>query len=277
MKRIFAILLAIILPTALLAQVQITTKKEKLSDFPEKTMMVVLSGKDFVDQSLKEAVKNTWTLSPFEFCGMDEFKSMMTNEDYYFMLAVKYRYKKENEPGVTWLNIVKGKANAVKISDLLEVVSFPVYSSIDPSGREAVYLNAITDIMQAYISKSLNSKFSGISPVGLGKAGKKDIVICDEDLSSQIRDKERAKLEKKGVLVAGSELTDSLFMEAPANTLFSYTVAPSNPDHQGGFCYKMFFDSRSHELYYYRKHKLGKNAGAGLLKSDIGKVLGTRK
>ena len=44
MKRFLTLLAALIIPLAALAQAQITTKKIKISDFPEKTTKVVLTG-----------------------------------------------------------------------------------------------------------------------------------------------------------------------------------------------------------------------------------------
>lgn len=45
-NRLLAILAALTITTSAFAQAQITTKKEKVSDFTLKTMKVVLSGND---------------------------------------------------------------------------------------------------------------------------------------------------------------------------------------------------------------------------------------
>ena len=71
------------------SQAQITTRKEKLSDFATRTMKVVLPGTNFIDPILQEALNNPWSLSPFEVCSVDEFNSLKNNEEYYFMLPVK--------------------------------------------------------------------------------------------------------------------------------------------------------------------------------------------
>ena len=67
-NRLLSILAALTITTSAFAQAQITTKKEKVSDFTLKTMKVVLSGNEFIDQAVREAINNTWSLSPFEFC-----------------------------------------------------------------------------------------------------------------------------------------------------------------------------------------------------------------
>ena len=61
MKRFLTLLAALIIPLAALAQAQITTKKIKISDFPEKTTKVVLTG-----NALYDAAPRPWTpASPF--------------------------------------------------------------------------------------------------------------------------------------------------------------------------------------------------------------------
>lgn len=118
-------------------------------------MKVVLPGNHFIDPVLRDALNNTWSISPFEFCTMEEFKSLKNNEEYYFMLPVKVKYKKETEPGITMMTLVKGKANAKTVNDLTEVVSMPVCAADLPSGREAAMLPGLIDVIQGYVSQSL--------------------------------------------------------------------------------------------------------------------------
>ena len=115
-NRLLAILAALTITTSAFAQAQITTKKEKVSDFTLKTMKVVLSGNEFIDQAVREAMNNTWSLSPFEFCTHEEFDNLKTSEDYYFMVPVKAKYKRESAPGVMMLCVVKGKPEAKDVN-----------------------------------------------------------------------------------------------------------------------------------------------------------------
>ena len=186
MKKIAIFLTALMMSVNAFSQAQITTRKEKLSDFATRTMKVVLPGTNFIDPILQEALNNTWSLSPFEFCSVDEFNSLKNNEEYYFMLPVKVKYKKEEQPGIMMLTIVKGKANAKTINDMVEVVSMPVCAADFPSGREAAMLPGLVDIMQGYIAKSLQGNFSGIGSyvTPLSKSARRKAVIAEEDIAS---------------------------------------------------------------------------------------------
>ena len=74
MKKILILFLAaLLIPAGMAAQAQITTKKVKIEDFSEKVTKIVLSGNMFYDSTLKEAVREHWTISPYEFCSLSDF------------------------------------------------------------------------------------------------------------------------------------------------------------------------------------------------------------
>ena len=188
MRRLFTALAALTLTIAAFGQAQITTRKEKLSDFTTRTMKVVLSGNHFIDPVIREAVNNTWSLSAFEFCSLEDFNSLKNNEEYYFMLPVKVKYRPESKPGIMMLTIVKGRATAKTVNDMVNVVSIPVAAADIPSGREAAMIPGLVDIMQGYIAKSLNGNFSGLRTyvTPLGKSSGRRVVIAKEDRKSVV-------------------------------------------------------------------------------------------
>ena len=89
MRKIIIILSLLCVSVAAFAQAQITTKKEKLSDFTMKTTKIVLTGNEFLDQSIREAARNSWTISPYEVCSAEEFNSLMKDPKYYFLVVVQ--------------------------------------------------------------------------------------------------------------------------------------------------------------------------------------------
>lgn len=116
MKRSFQILACaiagLLLATDALGQAQITTRREKLKDFTSKTTKVVLTGDEFLDEALKESVASTWTVSPYEFCTNEEFQGIKTNDNFYFLMVVKGQFRRESEPGIDLLTLVKGGEGA---------------------------------------------------------------------------------------------------------------------------------------------------------------------
>ncbi len=274
MKRILTILVTLALAIQAFGQAQITTRKEKLSDFTIRTMKVVLSGNHFVDTALQEALNNTWNLSAFEFCTMAEFNSLKNNEEYYFMVPVKVKYKKETAPGITMLTLVKGRATAKNINDMVEVVSMPICAADFPSGREAAVLPGLVDIIQGYVSKSLNGNFSGLASyvTPLGKSAGKKVYVSEDDIAPQAAKTFQAK---EGIVITGSEEVDNVFLAGDEDALISYVVAPAEPS-KGSVCWKMLIDVRTHELFYYKKHNVVNEENVGFLKSDLKKIAKSR-
>ena len=104
----------------------------------------MLTGNDFYDLALRDEIAAGWTLSPYEFCTLEEFNSLKYNDEYYFLITADGKFKKENEPGLTFLTLIKGGKGASEgINKMLEVVSLPIASAENPSGREFVFMPAI--------------------------------------------------------------------------------------------------------------------------------------
>ena len=117
------------------AQAQITTKKIKISDFPEKTTKVVLTGNALYDAVLKEEIATRWRIAPYEFCTLQEFNELKGKNNYYFLVTTKGQFKTESEPGLQFLTLVKGGEEAENgINEMLEIVSLPIASAENPSG-----------------------------------------------------------------------------------------------------------------------------------------------
>ncbi|MGN1212277.1 MAG: hypothetical protein ACI4TM_11370 [Candidatus Cryptobacteroides sp.] len=274
-KRIFTMILCVLAPILASAQAQIVTRKMKFEDFTEKTTKVVLTGNLFFDNAFKEEVKNCWRISPYEFCSLEEFGRLKTDSDYYFLILLKNQSRKESCPGIEMLSVLKGGPEASKgIRNMLEVVGMPFRPADFPSGREIVFLPALLDIMQeqvlAAMEKDLDA-YGGLatSNTRLSSSRDKVIVLVDTDLAEGAAG---AVSEEKGrVLIKDEQDVDEILIGRESGYLVGYVVAPE-ADTEGFYCYKMLIDSDSHQLYYYKKHRMNKKDGRGFLGEDIKKI-----
>lgn len=282
MKKIIIFIIAIILPMAAGAQAQITTKKVKISDFTQKITKVVLNGNAFYDTTLKDEVAARWRVSPYEFCTLEEFETLKGNDQYYFLMSTYGQFKKETAPGLQFLTLVKGGKGAEEgIDNMLEIVSVPFASAEYPSGRELVFLPAILDIIQTHTLESMQKDISGYGGLGnysinIAKAGDMDIVFSEDDLNALVTEEVREKAFDDGISVMDEDDADEYILNNTANTLVSYVVAPSEPV-IGSYCYKMLIDSHTHQLYYYKKHRITKKFGIGFLPEDIERITTYRR
>ncbi len=258
MKRILSIIIILLISLQAFSQIKILTKGEKLRDFPMRQTKVVLSGNPFLDRCIKEAVKNTWLISPFEFCSKEDFEILKTRDDYYFMISTILKHCFESKHDILALKIVKG-GSGDKIDKMLEVVEFPICSKSKISTRLENYLPAIVNIMQNYIKQSLYSTFSNIHSKSLSKARGKPIYLAKSDLAFDLDNINLDKFTKKNIFIVDDTSADSHFINRE-NALVSYCI--NSADFNGRhICYKMLFDAKTHELYYLKKYNCKQRAG----------------
>ena len=280
MKKFIIFTLSVLLPCLASAQAQINTKKVKISDFTDKTTKVVLTGKMYHDAQLEKAIKERWHISATEFCTMEDYNNLMSDDKYYFLLTVSGQFKNEKEPGLTFLTLVKG-GEGNTINGMLEVVSFPFASTQEPSGREYTFLPAILDMMQKHVTNSIDKDVNGYIglpnySLNIAKSGNMNLVFSSSDLSSEVTAELQQTLFNDSVLVFEEEAADEYMTPETVNTLVSYVVAPTDAK-PGSYCYKMLFDPQSSTLYYFRKHKISNKFGPGFLAEDIKRICAPRK
>lgn len=269
MKKILLFFAFAIMTASAFAQAQIDTKKVKISDFTQKVTKVVLTGSALYDGVLQDEVAARWRISPYEYCTIDEFNSLKGSDKYYFLITTKGQFKKEAEPSLQFLTLVKGGSNASKgIDEMLEIVSMPISSADDPSGRELVFLPVFLTIIQEYTLDSMDRDYSaylGLSNYtsNISKASEKNIVFSENDIAPNVEMGDCSSFN-----VTDEDSADEMIMNNAQNTLVSYVVAPAEPVN-GSFCYKMLIDAQTYELYYYRKHRISAKSGAGFLPYDI--------
>lgn len=278
---VLAVVASVMIPVTAGAQAQINTKKVKISDFTQKTTKVVLTGNSFLDVAMKDEIASRWRISPYEFCTLQEFNELKNSEDYYFLIPTKGQFRKEEEPGILFLTLVKGGKKAESgIDEMLEIVSIPVCSAESPSGREMVVLPAYLDIIQDYTLASMEKDINAYSGLmnfclNLDKAKDMKIVFAECDLSDEVDADMRGSMSEKGMEIMDEDDADDLILNQSADAIVSYVVAPTNPQ-KGSYCYKLLIDTANHKLYYYRKHRISKTYGAGFLKEDIRRIAASR-
>ena len=275
MKRLLIILTGILIPILASAQAQIETKKVKISDFPQKVTKVVLHGNEFYDAILKEEIALRWRVSPYEFCTMEEFEELKTDSRYYFLITTLGQFKKETAPGIQFLSLLKGGKSKKGIDGMLEVVSLPYASAEYPSGRELVFLPALLDIIQAHTLKSMESDFDGYMGMSrytknMQNAQDMTIVFSEDEINSAV-DSETRNADDR-FIITDEDGVDKYFMDSTPGTLVSYMVAPTEPMN-GSYCYKLLINAETHEIYFFRRHKITEKYGVGFLPEDFDYII----
>ena len=268
---------ALFLPIFASGQAQINTKKIKIADFTQKVTKVVLSGNAFIDSSLQDEITLRWRVSPYEFCTLDEFNSLKGKEEYYFLIWTTGQFKKELEPSLQFLTLIKGGKGSEKgIDGMLEVVSLPIASAKNPSGRELIFLPAFLDIIQNYTLDSMEKDIKGYGGLGfytsnINKIGDEVIVFSENDINSTVSQIDKDVFFGEDLLLLSEDDADAMMQDSLENTIVSYTVAPADSQ-TGTYCYKMLIDTQSHKLYYYKRHRISRASGSGFTTDDLKRI-----
>ena len=277
MKKAFAIILAALLPVLAWGQAQINTKKMKIADFTQKITKVVLSGNEFFDMALQNEITMGWRISPYEFCTMEEFEEYKTSDEFYFLVSVNGKFRKDNIPTISYLTLVKGGQGAEGgIDKMLEVVSMPVASAQSPSGREFVFLPALLEIIQNYTLASMENDVNAYGGLGtitqkIEKGSGFMAVFTKEDICPSVYDMEKVEFFDDELFITDENKADSYMLDRADNTLVGYVVAPSEPL-PGATYYKMLINARTYQLYYFAQDKVSRKEGAGFMPADIKKI-----
>lgn len=277
MKKTFAIILAALLPALAWGQAQINTKKMKIADFTQKITKVVLTGNEFFDMALQNEITMGWRISPYEFCTMEEFEEYRTSDEFYFLVSVDGKFRKDNIPTISYLTLVKGGQGAEGgIDKMLEVVSMPVASAQSPSGREFVFLPALLEIIQNYTLASMENDVNAYGGLGtitqkIEKGSGFMAVFTEEDICPSVYDMEKVEFSEDELSITDENKADSYMLDRADNTLVGYVVAPSEPM-PGATYYKMLINARTYQLYYFAQDKVSRKEGAGFMPADIKKI-----
>lgn len=277
MKKIFTVAAGLILLClSASGQTKIMTRKLDIGDVSSKITKVVLTGNDAVTNlAIKEEIERNWIISPYEFCSLEEFDRLKCDTNYFFLLKTIGQYKKEAEPSVEFLSLLRGGPDAEKgLDKMLEVISLPLRALSDESGRYFTFIPAFINIIQEHIpvvTKSDISAYTGIYTYTdkINGSGDMEVLFCDTDLSADVRTGKAAdRYFKEGMQITDAETIDEALAEMRPNTLVSYTVAAKD----GRFCFKMLVSSEDYSLYFYRKHRMSRRLGPGFLLEDIKRV-----
>lgn len=277
MKKTFAIILAALLPALAWGQAQINTKKMKIADFTQKITKVVLTGNEFFDMALQNEITMGWRISPYEFCTMEEFEEYRASDEFYFLVSVDGKFRKDNIPTISYLTLVKGGQGAEGgIDKMLEVVSMPVASAQSPSGREFVFLPALLEIIQNYTLASMENDVNAYGGLGtitqkIEKGSGFMAVFTEEDICPSVYDMEKVEFSEDELFITDENKADSYMLDRADNTLVGYVVAPSEPM-PGATYYKMLINARTYQLYYFAQDKVSRKEGAGFMPADIKKI-----
>lgn len=243
-KFVFIIILAVLPVICFADGAKLYTRRARLEDFTSKTTKVVLAGDALMQTALREEVSTRWYLSPFEFCTPDDYEKHRNTNKFYFLRPVI-------ADGIIHLCITKGgntdDDNILKRG--FDVISMPMANADQPTSRELLYIGAYIDILQKYMEGAMASDtkaYAGLPQLNAAAMSKrKTLLECEE--------------------------ADKNFAESAEGYSSGLVIAPKR-EGENAVCYKIVVTCDTHELCYFKQHKLGTKSGREFLKQDIAKI-----
>ena len=227
------------LPT--ISQAQVFSKKEDLKDLNSKTLMVILENNSMIDLTLKQSVEKEWKLSKVEFCDLNQFEKIKTDTSYYFLIRVKGIFKKEREPSIEFLSLLKGGEEAyMGLDEMYDVLSLPFQQIDDPDGYIIPYIDAYINIIQSHVLRVQKKKIAatlGLSWYSnrLQELKGKEILVNELDLSNTITEGEANKILKESGRVVEEDIIYEAIDNKKANTAYTICIGPE-VEKQGSYC-----------------------------------------
>jgi hypothetical protein len=276
MKKVLFMLLVLSLSVCLKGQAPFPSADE-IKQFMASKTCVVLENDPFsaYNSYIKEAVKISWNITPYEFIEVKEFNIRRLNPAYSFIVLTETNFDKDKSGSVfNFINLLQGK-KVNKLSEAPEICAVPLSFAGEDDFEYGYKLGAILAFMQKHakmISEDpslTGRKYLKYYNKFVPEVNKKTILVRKEDLSPEISTIESIKAiyPYDIKIVTEDDIVVAITKKAP-NTLVLHKVGPVG-EWKSGYCFKMLIGADDANMYYYNQHMVDEKNPNGLLESDL--------
>jgi len=259
------------------AQNVLRETRNTFANYGAKITKVVIPSTSLADLMLRDAVNKGWRISPFEFCSMDEYNKIKEDTSYFFLLRVDGRFRNELEPKIEYLTLIKGGAEVKRgLYSSRDILTLPLQEIEESSGTNLYLIPMYIDLIQNHIyrvQKDLSLAFKGNAIYSNKVAGikEKNFLFSIDLLNYKTAEEDFSELFNGEVkLVTDTEIEDAI-IENRTNTVVPIIIKPKGGS-RGSYCYKLLVGTDSHELFFFRRHKISRRVPLGFTKEDIRKI-----
>lgn len=280
MKNFLIVLSLTIQPLFIFAQAPYPTPEDGKMLMASKTC-VVLENSPFsmYNPAIKEAVKQFWTITPYEFIDIEEFNKRRIDPAYSFIVLLETDYEKD-KTGATFafVNLILG----MKVKNLEEMPEFcaiPIdFAGEDADGDYAYKLGMIVRFIQQHAQVVMdNPKNPGVRHLKyynnlVSDVASKTILAREEDMEATLKSPEEiSKLYPYPFLIVSEDEIMKAVAEKRKGTLILHKVGP--PDElTGAYVFKMLIGTDDARMYYFNNHKISDKNPNGFLPADMKRI-----
>lgn len=277
MKRVILSVPAILLAVGLSGQAPFPGKDE-IKQFSESKTCVVTEDDPFssFNSYIKDAMKQYWKITPYEFIDVREFNVRNSKPEYSFIVLTETNYEKDKTKSVyKFINLLQGK-KVEKLGEMPEICAVPLAYAGEDDLEYGYKLGAILEFMQKHAQLIMEDpsktgrKYLKYYNENIPKVMGKTILVKEEDLAPSINTIEKIKAiyPAKIEIVPEEEIVKAIETKAP-NTVILHKVGPVGMKKDEGYCFKMLIGTDDADMYYYDLQTIDKANPNGFLPSDL--------
>jgi len=277
MKRTFLIIQLFYFTIILSGQAPFPNRDE-IKQFTVSTTCVVQEEDPFssFNAYMKDAMKEYWKVTPYEFIDLEEFSLRRDNPKFSFIMLTETNFDKDKSNSVfNFINLLQGK-KVDKLGEMPEICAVPLSYAGEDDLEYGYKLGAILSFMQKHAMLIMEDpsktgrKYLKYYNENIPELMSRTILVKAEDLSPDIGTMERimAVYTKKIVIVSEEDIMKAIESKAP-NTVILHKVGPVGEKVSDGYCFKMLIGTDDADMYYYNVHTIDKSNPNGFLPSDL--------
>ncbi|MBS3806299.1 MAG: hypothetical protein KGY60_02240 [Bacteroidales bacterium] len=280
MKKPLLLWIIMLLSVSAFSQEYIPTQEDLNRFYNTKTYIVLdpnpISAYNF---QMKDAVKNNWEMTDYEFITYDEFEGLRKNPDYSFLMEDIVVFERDKTKArYRFLSLMLGEKRS-RLEEMPTLVSVPLsYREVDQEywayklgvilrffQKHILTMKENPDILDDNVLEYYNKNMSDIKDKTLFLI--KDELAPEVDTRSEI--KEYYPYEFK--LVDREEVAQAI-QDAREDVVFLHKVGPQGSRHRAR-CYKILMGAQNARFYYFDYHIVKKDRRPdGFLKRDFRKL-----
>ncbi len=275
MRKILTVIVLIASCCLLSGQAPFPSGNEIKQFIASKTCVVLEDGNTVYNTYIRQAMKEFWKITPFEFIKTSDFGTRRSDPSFSFIILTETNFENDKSNSVfNFINLLQGK-DIEELGKMPEICAVPLSFAGEDDMEYGYKLGAILAFMQKHaqmISEDpslTGRKYLKYYNRNIPEVITRKILVKQEDLSPAVNTIEKIKaIYRYSIEIVPEEVIVNAIQEKAPNTLILHKVGPVG-DRNSGYCFKMLIGTDDSNMYYYNQHTIDKANPNGLLPADL--------
>ncbi len=275
MRKIFTVVLLIASCCLLSGQAPFPTGNEIKQFIASKTCVVLEDGNTVYNTYIRQAMKEFWKITPFEFIKTSDFGTRRSDPSFSFIILTETNFENDKSNSVfNFINLLQGK-DIEELGKMPEICAVPLSFAGEDDMEYGYKLGAILAFMQKHaqmISEDpslTGRRYLKYYNKNIPEVMTRKILVKQEDLSPAVSTIDKIKaIYRYNIEIVPEEVIVKAIQEKAPNTLILHKVGPVG-DRNSGYCFKMLIGTDDSNMYYYNQHAINITNPNGLLPADL--------